>query len=181
MTTTYFRFFVNLKERDMAFAMISIGGSGEEKQVTGGFMEFWTDFASGNRITTNNNGTPPTFRDVPESPTFRYPGEMDMHILYTIHQKNLSIYGGEEKILPPEGEEFKYMRDLLMKDMEMQVSTGYLYLDKSLTGRLFFLKPEIIFPPGFSKSQSHVSVISRSIIFPVLASAEDLRRKNKTG
>ena len=133
MTTTYFRFFVNLKERDMAFAMISIGGSGEEKQVTGGFMEFWTDFASGNRITTNNNGTPPTFRDVPESPTFRYPGEMDMHILYTIHQKNLSIYGGEEKILPPEGEEFKYMRDLLMKDMEMQVSTGYLYLDKSLS------------------------------------------------
>ncbi len=133
MTTTYFRFFVNPKERDMALAMISIGGSGEEKRVTGGFMEFWTEFASGNKITTNNNGTPTAFKDVPESQIFRYPGEMDLRALYTIHQKNLSAYGGgEEKILPPEGDEFQYMRDSLMKDMELQVQTGYLYLDQSL-------------------------------------------------
>lgn len=132
MTTTYFRFFVNQARKDMAVMIISLGDSGQDKEVKNAYVDFSSEFSTGDKITTNNNGTPPVFKKVPESRIFRYPGERDLAMLYHIHQQNVSEYMGDaEKRLPRKGQEVEYMRDSLIREMDLQIKTGYLYLDES--------------------------------------------------
>ncbi|MDM8548507.1 hypothetical protein QUF72_00615 [Desulfobacterales bacterium HSG2] len=132
MSTTYFRLFVNQTEKDMAVTIISLGNSGQEKRVTNAYVEFCTHFSTDNKISTNNNGMPPVFKDVPESRIFRFPGEQDMGTLYNIHQQKVSEFIGEaENRLPREGGELDYLRDSLIREMDLQLKTGYLYFDES--------------------------------------------------
>ncbi|MCP4110471.1 MAG: hypothetical protein GY749_33945 [Desulfobacteraceae bacterium] len=133
MTTSYFRLFVNKAKQDTAVAIISLGNSKEgEKRVTNAFTEISTEFSPDKKITTNNIVTPPVFRDVPENPIFRFPGEQNLGVLYKTHQKIVSEAGENGKrFLPPRGGELKYLRDTLVNSLDMQIKTGYLYSDEA--------------------------------------------------
>lgn len=130
--TGYFRLFINREAGDMAVAIISLAGSGNKKRVSNAYVEFCTEFPGGRGFATNNNGTPNTFKPVPERKIIRFRKEKDLHRLYSIHQRESSCFGGDAKrILPQKGKELDYLTEALVNELDRQVKTGYLYLDKS--------------------------------------------------
>ncbi len=133
MSTSYFRLFINRTACDTAVTIISLGSSkGDEKRVTNAFTEFSSEFSPDLKITTNNIVTPPVFRDVPENPIFRFPGEQDLGVLYKTHRQIVSEAGENgERFVPPKGGALKYLRDAQVKSLDMQIKTGYLYSDEA--------------------------------------------------
>jgi hypothetical protein len=124
--TGYIRLHMNHETKDMAFCTCFDNKNGPE-----GYVEFCTEFASNNKISTNNSRNLNPFKKIPNHKIKRYRKIDHIHELYQIHQKNIQAYGKDEaKVLPPKQMTFQHMLQQCLDDTKFKVETGYLYFDQ---------------------------------------------------
>lgn len=117
------------------------------------YAEYATRFANGHAITTNNSKTLGSFKPVEGRRSFYHADIVDIDQLYQLHRTAIEKYeAGQQKVLPPPGQEVPIFLQKLTESYDNQVKTGLLRYDArsdsyrpTLSGG-FYMTYSLLFP-----------------------------------
>jgi hypothetical protein len=119
----------NWEQKDRAMVVHILAESPPVTRVVSNYVEFYTHFADGSEVDTNNSRQPAGFVEVPEKKVYRVPHLTDVKRLYTLHRALLAQRPAPEKFLP--GAEVSSLITVMERDYAREASFGRLRLDKS--------------------------------------------------
>jgi hypothetical protein len=117
------------------------------------YAEYATRFANDHAITTNNSKTLGSFKPVEGRRSFYHADVADINQLYQLHRIAIEKYeAGQQKVLPPAGQEIPTLLQKLTESYDNQVKTGILRYDAgsdsyrpTLSGA-FYMTYSLLFP-----------------------------------
>ena len=121
----------NPDQKDRAMVVHILAEALPVTRVVSNYVEFYTHFADGSEVDTNNSRQPAGFVEVPEKKVYRAPHLTDIKRLYALHRALLAQRPAQEKVLSPAGAEVSSLITVMERDYAREASFGRLRLDES--------------------------------------------------
>jgi hypothetical protein len=121
----------NPEQKDRAMVVHILAAAPPVTRVVSNYVEFYTHFADGSEVDTNNSRQPAGFVAVPEKKIYRVPHLTDVKRMYTLHRALLAQQPAREKFLSAAGAEVSSLITVMESDYAREASFGRLRLDES--------------------------------------------------
>ncbi len=128
-TTLFLTLFMNSTQGDAAMVTQIECQIGTSPRTSVHYTEFYTEFADGCELNTNNSHLPSAYSPILGKEIYRMRKVKDPQTLYRIHRYLLGEKTRAISILPPVGEVVTELCRSMQIDLNKQVEAGYFYLD----------------------------------------------------